>query len=131
MFDVLSFLSGVQADSQRTECANVQIPLNCPGLESVLQSGTFLELQWRVTDPEHLKKQLYVGYCNKSLQCTRYSNMRSFDQRIKISNPVRGTLLVKQMELNDRLIYTCAIERSGNKGPIANKVTLTSSKYCK
>ena len=89
-----------------------------------------MELQWRVTDPEHLKKQ-DVGYCSESLQCTRYRNIGSFDQRIAVSNPVRGTLLVKQMEWNDHLIYTCIIERSGNKGPMANKINVTSSKRCK
>ena len=91
-----------------------------------------MELQWSVTDntdPEDLKKQ-YIGYCNKSLNCTAYRDIGSFDQRIIVSNPVRGTLLVKQMELNDRLIYTCVIERSGNKGPRANKITVTSSKRC-
>ena len=128
--EIVSHSLGVLADSQRTECPDEQIALECPNLESVLQNGTFLELQWRVTDPEHLKKQ-YVGYCNKSLQCTRYRNIESFHQRIKVSNPVRGTLPVKQMKLDDRLVYTCAIERSGNKGPIAHKIIVTSSKRCK
>lgn len=128
--EIVSLLSGVLADSQRTECPDEQIALECPDLQSVLQNGTFLELQWRVTDPEDLKKE-NVGYCNKGLQCTRYRNIESFDQRIKVSNPVHGTLLVKQMKLDDRLIYTCAIERSGNKGPIAHKIIVTSSKRCK
>jgi len=125
----VTVFAGVLADSQRTECPNEQIALECPDLQSVLQNGTFLELQWRVTDLEDLKKQ-YVVYCNKNLQCTRYRNIRSFDQRIKVSNPVRGTLLVKQMKLNDRLVYTCVIERSGNRGPIANKIIVTSAKHC-
>ena len=128
--EIVSLSSGVRAETKRTECLNEEIALDCPDLESVIQSGTFVELQWWVTDPEGLKKQ-YIGYCNKSVKCTRYRNIGSFNQRIKISNPVRGTLLVKQMELNDQLDYTCAIERSGNKGPIANKITVTSSKHCK
>ncbi|XP_020602595.1 uncharacterized protein LOC110041628 [Orbicella faveolata] len=121
--------AGVQADNKRPECPNEQFALECPDLELVLQNGTFLELQWRVTDPEDLKKQ-YVVYCNKSLQCTRYRDIGSFDQRIKVSNPVRGTLLVKQIKLNDRLDYTCAIERSGNRGPVVRKIIVTSSKHC-
>ena len=125
-----SLSSDIQADTKRTECPNEQIALECPILESVVQNKTLLELQWRATDPEDLKKESVV-YCNKNLQCTRYRNIGSFDQRIKVSNPVRGTLLVKQMEWNDHLIYTCVIERSGNKGPIANKIIVTSSKHCK
>ena len=128
--EIVSLSSGIQADTKRTECPNEQIALECPGLESVIQSGTFLELQWRATDSADLKKQNVV-YCNKNLQCTRYSTIGNFDQRIKVSNPVHGTLFVKQMKLNDRLIYTCAIERSGNKDPIANKIIVSSSKHCK
>jgi len=127
--EIVSLSSGVQANNKRTECPDEQIALECPDLESVLQNGTFLEFQWRVTDPKHLKKQNIV-YCNQSWQCTRYKNIKSFHQRIKVSNPVHGTLLVKQMKLNDRLVYTCVIERSGNRGPIANKIIVTSSKHC-
>ncbi|XP_020610627.1 uncharacterized protein LOC110049182 isoform X2 [Orbicella faveolata] len=120
---------GVQADSKRIECLNEQIALECLGLESVIQNGTFLELFWKVTDPEDLKKQ-NIGYCNKDLNCTRYGNIGSFDRRINLSHPVRGILLVEQMVLNDRLSYTCAIERSGNKGPIVHKIIVTSSMHC-
>ena len=83
-----------------------------------------------VTSPEHPKKQ-FIGHCNKNFRCARYRNIGSFNQRISVSDPVNGTLLVKQMKPNDQLTYTCAIERSGNKGPIANKIIVTSSKRCK
>ena len=89
-----------------------------------------MELQWTVTDPEDLKKQNIVYCTDERLKCTRYKDIGSFDQRIQLNIPVRGTLLVKQMVLNDRLIYTCAIERMGNNGPIANKI-IVSSKHCK
>ena len=131
---IVSLSSGVLADIyKRTVCPNEQIALECPDLKSVLQNGAFLELQWEVTDPEagEDSKKQYAGHCNKSLQCTRYKDIGSFYQRIKVSNPARGTLLVKQMKLNDRLTYTCAIERSGKEGPIANKIIVTSSKHCK
>lgn len=128
--EIVSLSSGVRADSKRIECLNEQIALVCPDLESVIQNGTFLELFWRVTDPEDLKKQNIV-YCNNNLECTRYGNIGRFDQRIIISDPVRGTLLVKQMVLNDRLSYTCVIERGRNKAPIAHKIVVTSSKHCK
>lgn len=128
--EIVSFSSGVRADSKRIECPNEQIVLDCPYLESVIQNGTFLDLLWRVTDPEDLKTE-NIGYCNKDLKCTRYQNIGSFDRRIDLSHPVRGALLVKQKVLNDRLSYTCAIERSGNKGLIAHKITVTSSMHCK
>jgi len=121
--------AGVQADSERTECANEQIALHCPELESVVLNGTFVELQWTVTDPEDLKKQNVVYCTDKRLNCTRYKDIGSFGRRIQLNNPVRGKLLVKQMVLNDRLIYTCAIERMGNKGTVANKI-MVSSKHC-
>ena len=128
--EIVSLSSGVLASNKRIECPNEQFELECPGLESAVQTGTYLELQWSVTDSEYLKKQ-YVGYCNKNFLCASYRNIGSFDSRINVSSPVRGKLLVKHKKLNDQLIYKCIIERNGNKGPIANKIIVTSSKRCK
>ena len=128
--EIVSLSSGVLASNKRIECPNEQFELECPGLESAVQTGTYLELQWSVTDSEYLKKQ-YVGYCNKNFLCASYRNIGSFDSRINVSSPVRGKLLVKHKKLNDQLIYKCIIERNGNKGPIANKIIVTSSKRWK
>ena len=125
--EIISLSSGVLANFI---CPNEQIELECPGLKSAIQTETYQELQWRVTEPEHLERQ-NIGYCNKMLECTRYTNIGSFYQRISVSKPVDGKLLVKQMKLNDQLTYTCVIARNGNKGPLANKIIVTSSKRCK
>ena len=124
----ISILSGVLA---HFICPNEQIELECPGLEWAIQTGTYHELQWRVTDLELTAEKQYVGYCDKTLQCAKYTNIGSFDQRIRVSSPVRGKLLVKQMKLNDRITYTCIIQRHGNKGPLVNETIVTSSKRCK
>lgn len=126
-----SFSSGARAGNSRTVCPNEEIALECPDLESVIRNKTFLELVWKVADSRAQSKKPNVAYCNESVECTRYRRIGSFEQRIKIRNPVQGTLFVTQLVLDDQLTYTCHIERKENKPPVVNNVNVSSSKRCK
>ena len=129
---VFSLLSGAQADITQKECVNEQFPVDCPELESVIGSKNLRELIWKVAlTGDESKKPQEIAYCDENLTCTTYGDIGSFGQRIKIRNPVRGKLFVKQLVLKDKLTYICQIERKGNKPPIANKVNVSSSKNCK
>lgn len=124
-------LTGARADNSQRACVDEQIALDCPELQSVIQSKDYKELIWKVSQTSDDSKKQKIGYCNASLVCTKYNDIESFDERIKIRNPVRGTLYVTQMVLNDQLTYMCHIERNGNKPPVVNKVNVSSSKRCK
>ena len=125
-----SLLSGARADDSQRECVNEQIVVDCPELQSVIQSQYYKELFWKVSNTSDGRTKQNIGYCNESLVCT-HDDIGSFDERIKIRNPVRGTLFVKQLILDDQLTYTCHIERKENKAAIVNKVNVSSSKRCK
>ncbi|KAJ7336712.1 hypothetical protein OS493_011934 [Desmophyllum pertusum] len=124
-----------RAENIRRECVNKEIALDCPGLESVNRNKTdYHEIIWMVTDfkvKSQNRKWIPLGHCDENLACNRHRDIASFDQRIQIRNPVRGTLFVKQLILHDQLTYKCEIYRGTNRGPlVVSIINVKSSKNC-